>query len=146
MSDLQQHIQERKSWDPEFAAGFDSGYALYKKIFLAKMAGQAITLEVVFERTPNGYLGFLKDSPPINAHGVSLAEVRAKLAQEVMDMLDPEWVQVEGNFAELNGMSDSPARLLEVFVILTSSVGRGSKCGAVANQQGRKKAVLAAVG
>jgi hypothetical protein len=145
MSDLQQHIQERKSWDPEFAAGFDSGYTLYDKIVRAKMAGQTTILEVVFEQTQNGYLGFLKDSPPINVHGVSLAETRSQLAQEVVDMLDPEWVQVEGNLAEPNRTSENPARLLEVFVILTSSVGRWSR-GTEANQQGRKRAALAEVG
>jgi hypothetical protein len=31
-----EYIQERKSWDAEFAASYDSGYALYEQLFKAK--------------------------------------------------------------------------------------------------------------
>jgi hypothetical protein len=145
MSDLQQHIQERKSWDADFAAGFDAGYALFNQIYEAKTTGQAITLWVIFEQTEQHYLGYLRDSPTINVHGATLAEVRAKLAQEVVDMLDPEWVQVEGNLEESNWTTENPERVMEVFVVLTGTVGRWSK-RAGANQRGRKKTVLAEVG
>jgi hypothetical protein len=145
MSDLQQHIQERKSWDPDFDAGFDAGYALFNQIGEAKTTGQAITLMVIFEQTEQHYLGYLRDSPTINVHGATLAEARAKLAQEVVDMLDPEWVQVEGNLEESNWTTESPERVMEVFVILTGTVGRWSK-RADTNQRGRKKTVLAEVG
>ncbi len=112
-----EYIQECKARDPEFAAGYDSGYALYEQIFKAKMAGQVTTLRVSLEPHSTGYRGYLTDSPPIDAHGVTLAEARAKLAQEVVEMLDPEYVQVAGTSSAVG------TGVTETFVILTASVG-----------------------
>jgi hypothetical protein len=90
-----EYLEECKARDPEFAAGYDSGYALYERLFKAKMAGQVTTLKVVLEPHQTKYVGFLAGSPPIRVHGATLAEARANLAQEVVWMLDPEYVQVE---------------------------------------------------
>lgn len=76
-----EYIQEAKARDPEFAAGFDRGYALYEQLFKAKMTGQVTTLKVVLEPCQTDYLGYLADSPAIETHGATLAETRVNLAQ-----------------------------------------------------------------
>ena len=112
-----EYLEECKARDPEFAAGYDRGYALYEQIFKAKMAGQVTTLRVSIEPHQTGYRGYLADSPPLDAQGATVADGRAKLAQEVVEMLDPEYVQVAGTSIE------EGTKVEEMFVILTSSVG-----------------------
>jgi hypothetical protein len=135
-----EYLEECKARDPEFAAGYDSGYALYEQLFKAKMAGQVTTLKVVLEPHQTEYLGFLVGSPPIQARGATLAEARANLAQEVVCMLDPEYVQVEGT------ATDEGSQSQETFVILTSSVEDLVKQEAANDPPKRKRGSLVQVG
>jgi hypothetical protein len=135
-----EYLQECKARDPEFAAGYDSGYALYEQLFKAKMAGQVTTLKVVLESHQTEYLGFLAGSPPIQARGATLAEARANLAQEVVWMLDPEYVQVEGTATAEGSQSQ------ETFVIFTTSVGDLVKQEAANDPPKRKRGALVQVG
>jgi hypothetical protein len=97
------------------------------------MAGQVTTLTAVVTPHQTEYLGFLAGSPPIQARGATLAEARANLAQEVVWMLDPEYVQVEG-MATAEGSQSQ-----ETFVILTTSMGDLVKQEAANDPRKRKQ-------
>ena len=88
MSDLQKHIRERKASDPEFDEGFDSGYALFKRLYQAKRLPEPVTTAAVFEKTPEGYTGFLRESPNIRAEGPTLEQARLNLQEEIFLMFD----------------------------------------------------------
>jgi hypothetical protein len=104
------------------------------------MAGQVTTLKVVLAPHQTDYVGFLAGSPPIEARGATLAEARANLAQEVVWMLDPEYVQVEGTGPE------EGSQVQETFVILTSSVGDLVEQEAANDPPKRKRGALVQVG
>jgi len=88
MSDLQKHIRERKARDSEFKEGFDSGYALFKRLYKAKTLPEPVTTVAVFEKTSEGYTGFLRESPNIRAEGSTLDEARLNLQAEIFLMFD----------------------------------------------------------
>jgi predicted RNase H-like HicB family nuclease len=59
-----------------------------KRLYRAKALPEPVTTVAVFEKTSEGYTGFLSESPNIRAEGSTLDEARLNLQAEIFLMFD----------------------------------------------------------
>jgi predicted RNase H-like HicB family nuclease len=59
------------------------------------MKGMALNLTAIFQKVPEGYIGFVEELPGANTQGATLEEVRANLLEAVAMVLEANRELVE---------------------------------------------------
>ena len=60
------------------------------------------TLTVVFEKSPQGYIGYVEELPGANTQGATLKETKAKLVEAIQLVLQAKWQLVEEEISSGN--------------------------------------------